>query len=116
MSEDLSFTFHDDGSVAVLCVHGRIDSSTSGKFEKELGPVLEAPSRPLLIDLAGLSYMSSAGLRVLLMAAKRCKAGGHRLMLCSLGSNIREVFDVSGFSAIFEIAEKRAEAKARLTR
>lgn len=114
MPDNLSFTRDQEGATAVLDVQGRIDSATAGRFEQELDGVLAARPEGLVIDLAGLSYMSSAGLRVLLVTARRCQAEGCAMVLCGLGATIREVFDISGFSAIFDIAETRAEATARL--
>ena len=114
MSDNLSFTRDQDGAVAVLGVHGRIDSSTSARLEQELDSVQAAPAEALVIDLAAMPYMSSAGLRVLLVTARRCKAEGRRLVLCGLQPNVHEVFHMSGFSTIFDIAGTRAEAVASL--
>lgn len=114
MSENLNFTRDGEGAIAVLGVQGRIDSATADRFEQELDSVLAEPSEALVIDLSAMPYMSSAGLRVLLVTGRRCKAEGRRLVLCGLVPNVREVFHMSGFSAIFEIAETRDEATARL--
>ena len=115
MSDNLDFIREREGAIAVLAVQGRIDSSTSARFEQELDGVLADPSEALVIDLSAMPYMSSAGLRVLLVTGRRCKAEGRRLLLCGLVPNVREVFHMSGFSTIFEIAETRGEATARLT-
>ncbi len=113
MSDNLRFTLERSGSLAVVGVAGRIDSSTSALFEEQMETVFAEAPDAVVIDLEQLDYMSSAGLRVLLMAAKRTKAQGQRLLLCGLSPNIREVFDISGFSAIFEIADSRSEAQSR---
>ena len=112
--ENLSVTQERDGALAVVCVRGRIDSATSAQFEAQLDTVFADPADALIIDLTDLEYMSSAGLRVLLMVAKRARAEERPLILCSLAPGIREVFDISGFSTIFEIAATRAEAGARV--
>jgi anti-anti-sigma factor len=114
VSENLNFTCDREGSIAVLGVHGRIDSSTSARFEQELDKVLAEPVEALVIDLSAMPYMSSAGLRVLLVTGRRCKAESRRLVLCGLVPSVREVFHMSGFSAIFDIADSRADATARL--
>ncbi|KPQ06107.1 MAG: anti-sigma B factor antagonist [Rhodobacteraceae bacterium HLUCCA12] len=114
MAEQLSVTHEREGPIAVVHVRGRIDSATSPEFEGQLGTVFANPPDALIIDLAELDYMSSAGLRVLLIIAKRAKAEGYPLVLCNLAPGIREVFDISGFTAIFDIASTRAEALARV--
>lgn len=114
MPENLSITHERDGALAVVCVQGRIDSATSSQFETRLNTVLADPSEGLIIDMSELSYMSSAGLRVLLVIAKRASAEKRRLLLCNLTPNIQEVFDISGFSKIFDISNSRAEAEVRL--
>lgn len=114
MSENVSFTRDREGPITVLGVQGRIDSSTSVRFEQELDTVLGEPAEALVIDLSGMPYMSSAGLRVLLVTGRRCKAEGRRLVLCGLVESVRDVFHMSGFSTIFDIADTRADATARL--
>ena len=68
----------------------------------------------LVLDLAGLDYVSSAGLRVLLKAAKEARAAGSRFALAGLRPAVREVFEVSGFFAVLTAYPTRAEALAAL--
>ena len=111
--ENLGVTHERDGTLAVVHVSGRIDSATSARFEAQLQDVLADPPAALILDLGDLAYMSSAGLRVLLVIAKRARAEARPLILCNLAPPIREVFDISGFSTIFDIAATRSEAEAR---
>ncbi len=62
------------------------------------------------MDLEQLAYISSAGLRVVLMAAKRAKQSGGRLLLCGLSPAVRELFEISGFLKILEVCADRAAA------
>ena len=64
---------HKVGAAVVVEVAGRLDSVTSSELEKEILSQLQSGENNLLIDFAGLDYISSAGLRVLLMAAKKAK-------------------------------------------
>jgi len=98
-----------NGVVAIGAI-GRLDSNTAKAFEEKVIGAIEADKPRMVIDLAGLDYISSAGLRVLLMAAKRIKAAQGNLILCGLQPHVREVFDVSGFSTIFSIQPDRAAA------
>jgi anti-sigma B factor antagonist len=90
------------GGALVIAASGRIDSNTAGELEAVLPPRVQAHDA-CVMDLSGVSYVSSAGLRVLLKGAKIAKASGHRLALSGLAPSVREVFDISGFSAIFTI-------------
>ena len=60
-----------------------------------------------------MDYISSAGLRLVLVVAKRLKQDNGQLLLCGMQSHIREVFDISGFLAILNVADTRSEALAR---
>lgn len=74
----------------------------------------QSDSVSLLIDLRELVYVSSAGLRVILMAAKRVRAKGGRIALCGLQPQVAEVFEISGFGAIVPIHADRESALAAL--
>ncbi|GAB4174481.1 MAG: STAS domain-containing protein [Thalassobaculales bacterium] len=98
------------GAVLILTPQGRLDSQTSKSFEEKLLGLVDAGERAVVLDFAQLSYISSAGLRVLLMATKKQKTAGGRLAVCALSDNIREVFEISGFSAILDIHADAAKA------
>lgn len=94
----------------ILEVEGRIDSSNAKRFESALLSPIDKGRTHIIIDLKNLSYISSAGLRVFLMAAKKTYQAGGILILCGTGPQIREVFDVSGFSRLMMIVDTRQEA------
>lgn len=93
---------------------GRLDSATSGAFEKSLLEHFAVPGSRVLLDLGALDYVSSAGLRVVLMAAKRAKQGQGRLVLCALQPHVQEVFEISGFLKILEVEADEAAGRRRL--
>ena len=70
--------------VPVHAIRGRVDSATAGDMEKALQPLFAETGQRAIVDLSALDYISSAGLRVVLMLAKRAKQTQGRLMLCSL--------------------------------
>jgi anti-sigma B factor antagonist len=90
-----------DGAL-VISARGRIDSNTASSLEAVL-PGRVRDNGVTIVDLAEVPYVSSAGLRVLLIGAKAAKAAGTRLILAGLSPAVREVFDISGFSKIFTI-------------
>lgn len=101
--------------VCILQPQRRLDSSTGPLFEDDIAKAIAGNADKLLLDMAGLDYISSAGLRIVLHAAKQMKAKGGRLVLCSLNEQIHEVFEISGFSSILDICSDRDEALVRLT-
>lgn len=104
-----------NGAIVLLGLVGRLDSSTSPQMEEKVVGLLTGGAKQLVVNFARLDYISSAGLRVLLMAAKKLKASGGVIALCALKPHIREVFDIAGFTAMFPIHESEALAIRSLT-
>ncbi len=90
------------GGVLVVTASGRLDSNTASVLQAML-PTRVQSNPATILDLAEMAYVSSAGLRVLLIAAKAARSNGHRLVLTGLSDSVREVFDISGFTTIFTI-------------
>ena len=96
----------------ILALRGRLDTDTSADLELAVQDLLGAGARDFLIDLGEVSYVSSAGLRVLLALAKQLEGSKGRLRLCALGPAVQQVFEVAGFSKLFAILKDRATATA----
>lgn len=96
----------------VVIPAGRLDSNNATGFEKTVTDYVRNGERRVVIDLSQIDYISSAGLRVVLMLVKQLKSGSGSLVLCGMKPSIREVFDISGFSKILQIRGTRAEALA----
>ena len=90
---------------AVVSVKGRVDASTAPQFEAQLVGLIDKDENRLVVDLSGLEYISSAGLRVILATAKRLKAKQGDIILVGLTGSVKEVFEISGFYTIFNIKE-----------
>jgi anti-anti-sigma factor len=99
--------------ITAVSIKGRLDSVTAPEMETHCRALIEKGETRILIDLDGLEYISSAGLRVLLVIAKSVKAKSGTLVLCRLAPIVREVMEISGFDKIFEMAGTREEALAR---
>ena len=99
----------------VMTLNGRLDAASVQAFHERLLNCIDGGATSVLLDLALLDYISSAGLRSLLTAAKRLQAGDGRFAVCALTGNVREVFQVSGFDTIIESHPDRATALLRLT-
>lgn len=95
----------------VLVPIARVDSATAKAFEAKVLQVVNAGAPKIVIDFSELDYISSAGLRVVLVGAKMTRAP-RKFALCGMKPHIREVFDVSGFAKILAIHPDRAAALA----
>ena len=96
--------------VTVLAFEGRLDTQTSPDAQQQLTRLIEAGEKRFIVDFDKLDYISSAGLRVLLVAAKQLKEIDGELRICSLNEIVREVFGISGFTTIFKIFGSESEA------
>lgn len=106
----MELSLRDEGKYRYLSFSGRLDSSTSQEAEQALRGKLD-DCRALLVDMENLNYISSAGLRVLLVIAKRMQSNQGKLVLCSLQPDVKMVFDVSGLTLIFNIFDDLQSAE-----
>lgn len=108
------------GEVRILGLKGRLDTDTASDLELAAQDLIDAGARDFVVDLSGVGYVSSAGLRVLLMLGKSIDGKGS-LRLCGLNATVRQVFDVAGFTSLFVIGAdrdavlKKAKAKPAVT-
>jgi anti-anti-sigma factor len=102
------------GAVLVLSPQGRLDSITAPAFERLVRGRLADGQRRIVIDLDALDYISSAGLRVLLVAAKALKAARGQIALCRVKGTVMAVLRVSAFDRIFTILPSLDQAIAQL--
>lgn len=100
-------------TLLVLAPVGRVDSNSASGLEIAL--LARAKEPRLLIDLSSVDYISSAGLRVFLMLARKVKESGGKLALCGLGASVKQVFDLAGFTALFVVEPTVDEGAARLS-
>lgn len=100
--------------VTIVAFAGNLDSNTSPVAQQTLDGVLAGGAKKLVIDFAALDYISSAGLRVLLGAAKKLQGSGGALRLFGLNDTVREVFEISGFSKILTVRGTEGEAREGL--
>lgn len=89
------------GNVHVVEVIGSVDAGTAERFEGVLLPLMEGEGPQAVVDLGSVSYMSSAGLRILLAAQKVARQHGGEVLLASMQPVVEEVFSMVGFDALF---------------
>ncbi len=98
----MEITHETIGDKLVVRPEGRLDSLTAPAFEAGLVPLVDRAG-VVVIECSKLTYVSSAGLRVFLTAAKTAKSKGGKIVLCALAPGVQEVFTVSGFSKIIDM-------------
>lgn len=105
----MQITTRTTNDIHIVAIAGSLDSTTSPEAQKSLDSVL-ASAKKVLLDFSSLDYISSAGLRVLLGAAKRLRGSGGTLGMFGLNQSVHEVFEISGFSSILAVYPTEAEA------
>ena len=85
--------------IVVVSAEGRLDSTTSAMLGARLDPHTTGPAR-LLLDLHGVEFVSSAGLRVILATLKKLRATGGKLALCRVRPPVQEVLEITGFATL----------------
>ena len=96
----------------VIAVAGRLDGATAVTFEEAMSKAVAASGHGVVLDLAHVHYISSAGLRAIMVVAKQLKARQTPFAICELSPEVREVFAISGFDRVLRVAGTRAEALA----
>lgn len=103
--------------VCVVRPHGRIDLDHANEFGEGLAPFLartSADGAPLVLDLSRVPYISSVGLRVLMLASRQVKAQQGRLAVAALTPMVAEVFHISRFDMILRVFDTVADAVANV--
>ncbi|MDD4941777.1 MAG: STAS domain-containing protein [Candidatus Omnitrophica bacterium] len=88
--------------VAIVTLSGNLDGNTVNEAQEKIMPILAPDTKSLVLDLKGCGYVSSAGLRLLLMAAKQVSSRGGTLALSGVCDEIKDVMEMTGFSNFFK--------------
>lgn len=100
--------------VTVVTARGRLDGATSSMFAERLGRLVAGAQPRLVVDLADVDFVSSAGLRAVLMLVKKVKAANGVFALCAVQDPVREVFDITGFTSMIDIHPELSAALAAM--
>ncbi|MCY2990385.1 MAG: STAS domain-containing protein [Planctomycetota bacterium] len=93
------------GTSLVVRVSGRLDAVSSAAFEAHCQQAVQQGERALILDFGPLEYLSSAGLRSILVVAKAMGAVGGEFALANARGIVREVFEISGFLRMFRVLD-----------
>ena len=101
----MEITQKEENGIVSIVIKGRLDADSSPEAEKVVKDALGEQTDRILFDLGELEYLSSAGLRVLLSAAKEMRRREGKIVLCSLNEFVKEIFEVSGFQSLIPITD-----------
>jgi anti-sigma B factor antagonist len=106
----MQISHHETAGATVLALLGRLDELATTEVEQAFTRVLNDESQGLIVNMEGVEYVSSSGLRVLLMLMKAMKNRQRVLKLCNLSPFVAEVFEVSNFSVMFDVHDSLESA------
>jgi len=106
----MDITVDEVGDIKIVRIAGNLDTQTSPVTEEQLTQLIQDGATKILLDFEKLNYISSSGLRVLLVAHKRLEGNSGQVRICNPNTIVREVFDTSGFSEIFSVYGSQTEA------
>ena len=108
----MALTIERQGKTLIAVASGRVDGTNAGEFQTELTGAIDGDDPSVVLDLGGLSYISSAGLRVILLVAKTMRSKDAQFAVCSPSESVREIFEISGFAQIIPVHSTQNEAVA----
>ncbi len=106
----MHITERTDADVTLLGLKGRLDSITSPDAEKQMLAAVDRGVRKLLLDAEGLTYISSAGLRVLLAVTKKISSAGGKIAMGGAGPQVQGIIELAGFTSFLPLFKTTAEA------
>ena len=104
----------EKSNAIIISVQGRLDAATSPQFDKAFTDLISKGSRTFLLNMGDLEYISSAGLRSILAAAKQLKEKQGTIFFVGLRGPVEEVFKISGFYSIFQIFDTEEDALSHM--
>ena len=96
--------------IYLISIIGKMDSTTAPQAEEEINILLDKKVEKMVVNLKETTYVSSAGLRVFLATAKKMTAAGGAVKFCSPNDIVKEILDISGFTAILDVKLTEEEA------
>ncbi len=99
----MQFDSKRNNGITIVSVTGRMDAVTTPEIDGKLSGLIDSGEKKLVVDLQGLDYISSAGLRSFLATAKRLKTLEGDMVFANLKGHVTEVFKISGFYSLFKV-------------
>ena len=116
MEGSLQFQSRHFGNIVVAAPAGRLDHSAAMPFEQALAPLWQDPKTGgLIVDFSSVEYISSVGLRVLMIAAKQIRGRKARIAAVGMQPVVAEIFAISRFDSVFEVFATLRDALAAMS-
>lgn len=115
MTNGLKIALSHSGPICVVVLTGRLDNTTANQVQTQLKTLIDGGEKRILLDLAGVTYLTSAAFRALLVGANQAERNSARLALCSVTGHVRDLFELGGLIESFTILDSRDEALARMS-
>jgi anti-sigma B factor antagonist len=103
-----------EGEVCLVGLSGRIDSTNAKDLLSRVKALISSGEKSIVVDFSAVLYLTSDAFRTLLVATDEAERNAAKLVLCSLGGQVRELFETSGLLDAFTVHPSRAEAVAKL--
>ncbi len=103
--DSVNFTRERVGDVEICRISGKLDANTASEVEKNLQNAINSGNKKLVLDLQGLDYISSAGIRVLLQTNKKMESFKGEMIITSLNKKVLEIFTISGLNHFFVLTD-----------
>jgi len=110
----MELTEEQRSGVTVVTACGRLDGASSDVFAERLGRLIAGTRPRLVVDFAEVNFVSSAGLRAVLILMKKVKAAGGAFALCAVQDPVREVLDITGLTGMIDIHPELSSALAAM--
>lgn len=100
----------DSGNIKIVEMSGNLDTNSANQADDRLKELVDAGATNIILNVGGLGFISSSGLRVLLTTAQRLSKANGQLVLTNLNKTVKEVFSISGFDTILTVCETEEQA------
>ena len=101
--------------VLIISISGEIKGLSGREFHRAIFREIQSQDAPIVLDLEGLTYITSMGLRSILLVAKRQQDNKAKFAVCSLSGPMREIFEITCFDRVMPVLDSRSEAIAAVT-
>jgi len=106
----LDIESRQENGIEVVAIEGKLSTTTAREAELHLNDVTASGVINIVLNLEGVDFIASTGLRVILATGKKAGAAEGKLVVCGLNPTVKDVFRMSGFSTMFEVFETEEEA------
>jgi anti-sigma B factor antagonist len=112
MEEGMELNVHEYKRATILAVVGRVDSATWSELESALQAIIDQGQKHIILDLAGVEFLSSSGLRVLVTTMKELRKVGGEMVLAAASDRASDSINIAGLDVLFRSFPSREEAIA----